>query len=276
MHLLEYFSQYDSLFTMEWQEKTSFSVPYIWQCWLQGTQALPPLAKACIRSVQVHCADKKIKFLDQTIVGNFIKIPVHIQEKYQKGLICPAHFTDYIRVALLAKYGGTWIDATVLVTAKLPQDFFSQTFFAYCFPPWCEHAHMPKKEHIFSEQTRPIDRRCFSNWFMHAQQNSRFMHIIKGFLETYWLRENVAFDYFFFHLFCTYAVLKDAYCAKLFQAMPKQSNAYAHLLQQCLLHPFDAATFENIQKLSPLHKLTHKMEEKVAQDSFGYFLGNAD
>jgi hypothetical protein len=37
-------------------------------------------------------------------------------EKYQKKIIDNTHFSDLLRLELLIKYGGTWIDASVLVT----------------------------------------------------------------------------------------------------------------------------------------------------------------
>ena len=37
-------------------------------------------------------------------------------EKWEKGRIPAAMFSDLLRVELLIKYGGTWIDSTVLCT----------------------------------------------------------------------------------------------------------------------------------------------------------------
>ena len=42
-----------------------------------------------------------------------------------------AHFTDIIRLALLYNYGGVWIDATILLTDYLPQEYFEMDYFMF-------------------------------------------------------------------------------------------------------------------------------------------------
>ena len=52
---------------------------------------------------------------------------VMVMEKWEKGIITHTHMTDLLRLELLIKYGGMWIDATVLCTAKeeeIPCYFF--------------------------------------------------------------------------------------------------------------------------------------------------------
>ena len=54
--------------------------------------------------------------------------------KYEKGIIPKAQFTDIIRLALLDKYGGVWIDSTMFETGELPKEVFSSEFFTYKNP----------------------------------------------------------------------------------------------------------------------------------------------
>ncbi len=273
MHVLEYLAQYDAIFSTEWEEPAqSFPIPYIWQCWLQGKEHMPPLVKACMHSVQCHNTEHKIKIIDENSVHQYITIPQHILIKYQQKKICPAHFVDYIRVALLAKYGGTWMDATVFFTQPLPKHIFKQSFFAFALPSWCELTKLPAMEEVFTTHMRSLDARSFSNWFMHAKAHTRYILLIKKFLEEYWLREESAFDYFFFHIFCTYALFKDPQCAESFINMPKISNAHAHLLQQCLTKEYDATLFKNICQLTAVHKLMHSPEGALTPQCFAQFL----
>ena len=46
---------------------------------------------------------------------------LNIEEKFEKGKIGMAHFSDLLRISLLAKWGGMWIDSTALCT---DEDFF--------------------------------------------------------------------------------------------------------------------------------------------------------
>ncbi len=273
MNILEYFSTYDYLFESATENyENTFTIPYVWQCWLQGHENAPKIVRTCLKSIKNEHGNLKIKILDVKNIHNFITIPKHILEKYAKGYICHAHFTDYVRVALLAKYGGTWIDATVFLTDKIPQNIFEQEFFAFKFPPWCDLNSLPALEIIFSEKTRKLDMRAFSNWFMHAKSNNRLIKLIKVFLEEYWARENAPFDYFMFHFFATYIILKDAHCGNIFKNMFEINSAYAHLLQQCLLQSYDANLYAQIQASSPIHKLMHNFTEEIQADTFITFL----
>ncbi len=278
MSILECLKQYDYIFAAQLEDyHTNFEINYIWQCWLQGEHNAPELVKTCLQSVQKYQPEFKIKLLHEDNVQDFITIPQFILEKYRKGLITPAHFSDYIRVALLTKYGGTWLDATVFLTDKIPENIFKQDFFAPKFPPWCKLPTLPSIANTFSTSVRKMDKLCFSNWLMHAKCNSRLLKIIKLFLEEYWAKENVAFDYFMFHLFSTYVILKDAKCKDIFRNMLELSNAYAHLLQQCLLREYDAELFNKIQKTSSIHKLIHSLDGEIAQNSFAsYLIQSAD
>ena len=46
-------------------------------------------------------------------------------EKHKNNIIDNTHFSDLLRLELLIKYGGTWIDASVLIT-KYDKSFFKR------------------------------------------------------------------------------------------------------------------------------------------------------
>ncbi len=267
--MLQHLTKYEYVLQKDVEKEHSvFPIPYIWLCWLQGASAMPELVRACVRSVQKHHPQHKIKLLDYTNIQNFITIPEHILHKHDTGVIGYAHFCDYVRVALLAKYGGTWIDSTVFLTHTLPNDVFNEDFFAYTFPPWCNLTVVPSLEVVFSDSTKEQDRKIFSNWLLHAKPNNRCVVLLKLFLEEYWAHEDRAFDYYMFHLFATYMVLQDSICAKIFKDMLKINNAYAHLMQQCQNRPIDLQLYEEITGLSPVHKLSYKITPQVLPHSF--------
>ena len=109
----------------------------IWILWFQGEKNAPELVKKCIESVRYFHSDKQVIVLDFESLKNYIEIPNYIQEKYEKGIIPHANFSDYVRLCLLAKYGGTWIDSTLLLTDKLPDYMLNSELFmvkkSYCF-----------------------------------------------------------------------------------------------------------------------------------------------
>ena len=103
--------------------------------WLQGEENLPLLARCCYNSLKMNAAPYKITFIDEKNYSDYVDIPQYIFEKFKAGKMKPAHFTDVIRINLLERYGGLWLDATILVTEPLDKykkiwrlPFFSQKF----------------------------------------------------------------------------------------------------------------------------------------------------
>ena len=100
----------------------------IWWCWLQGIENAPSIVKACFNSlmrefkgssvqeVQGASDGYDIKVIDSENWKEYVNLPEHIIKKWEKKQIPPALFSDLLRLELLIKYGGTWIDSTVLCT----------------------------------------------------------------------------------------------------------------------------------------------------------------
>ena len=117
----------------EKQEKVKNS-DTIWMCWLQGMEKAPLLVQRCYESIQKNIPGKKIILLDESNIFEYISLPDDIVEKWKKGIIGAAHFTDLVRLQLLITHGGYWIDATVLCTdGKLFQCLDKEPLFMYSF-----------------------------------------------------------------------------------------------------------------------------------------------
>lgn len=90
----------------------------IWWSWLQGESEAPELAKVCLESLRKNFPDYKIVIVTNDNLDNYVKLPQTILDKFNAGWIKGAHFADIIRLNLLAKYGGVWMDATVFCTGN--------------------------------------------------------------------------------------------------------------------------------------------------------------
>lgn len=81
----------------------------IWSCWLQGIEQAPELVKACLAS-QKRCLNTgEHRALSVEIYHKWVEIPDFIEQKYKKGIIPAALFSDILRLAVLKKYGGIWM-----------------------------------------------------------------------------------------------------------------------------------------------------------------------
>lgn len=91
----------------------------IWVLWWQGVSQAPGIVKACIKSIQRNAENHPVHLLSKDNLKDYVDIPSFIFEKVDKGEITLTHLSDIIRMSLLAKYGGFWIDSTVYVTQKI-------------------------------------------------------------------------------------------------------------------------------------------------------------
>ena len=88
----------------------------IWWCWLQGLEHAPKIVTACYNSLKKNVPEYEIKVVDAKNWNEYVELPDYIVMKWEKKQIPSALFSDILRLQLLIKYGGTWIDSTVLST----------------------------------------------------------------------------------------------------------------------------------------------------------------
>ncbi|MBR1399939.1 MAG: capsular polysaccharide synthesis protein [Alphaproteobacteria bacterium] len=259
--IYDYLKKYSYILDKNFSIEDSKESNYVWQYWGQGIENAPDIVKRCFESVNTYCSDSKIIRLTDDTVENYIELPSFIKEKMKKGIISKTHFSDYLRTCLLAKYGGTWIDATVLLTDKIPNNILNSDFFVFRPIAWSECGFVPSMQMLKLLDKIPTylgSFLCLSVWFIHTKTNNRILLYTKALLEEYWKNETTLIDYFIFHYFITLCVLNDNGCKKIYETMPNLANRNPHLLQNVLLDKYDEILFSEIKKLSSIHKLTYK------------------
>lgn len=91
----------------------------IWIMWFQGINNAPQIIKSCIQSILINRAKHPVIFLDKSNIKKYLELPEYILSKFEDRLFTITHFSDIVRMALLSKFGGYWIDSTYLITAPL-------------------------------------------------------------------------------------------------------------------------------------------------------------
>lgn len=221
----------------------------VWVLWFQGENNAPACVRTCIDSIRSFLPGKKITVLDESNIFDFVALPDHILEKYRAGIISKTHFSDIVRAALLSTLGGTWIDATVLLT-QTPPVFYTDS-------------------PLFLLQTlRPGNcgqRIPLSTWFITSQQTNRTLILVRELLYSYWRTHNHIADYFLVHYCIQFAL--DQYPEERSSILPC-TNEHAQILLTKLAKPFDEEMWSHIKSLSPIHKTSYKIHEKCGQDSY--------
>ena len=227
----------------------------IWVLWLQGENEAPPLVKQCIKNIKKYNSGREVRVLTNDNIFQYIGLPDFIIDKKRKGIISNTHFSDIIRVCLLEKYGGTWIDATVLLTGEIPEVILMQDFFAFSIPVSSMSYHF----HLFS------------SWFLHVKPEHVFIKNIKNSLFKYWEKEDALVDYFTLHLMAFNIIQGDQLFIDIWENTLNISNEAPHALQKRLNDKFDPVVFEEIKKQSTIHKLTYKINNRKQGSFFDEF-----
>ena len=209
----------------------------VWLFWYQGLDEAPILIKKCIESIKKVFEDKEVIILTKNNFEKYVQFPDYIINKFNKGIITFTHFSDLIRIELLAKYGGIWCDATLYFTDKIPNYVEKSDLFVF------------KNIDLDRCDKRPI---VASNWFIASKKNNDIIVATRDLLFEYYRKEKYIKNYYFFHLFFTMATQKFR---DEWKNVPTFSNVNPHLLQFELLDTFNKERFEQIKSLSFVHKL---------------------
>ena len=212
----------------------------IWFCWLQGLENAPEVVKKCFASIKKHLSDREVRVIDSTNVGKYITLPEIIRKRHEKGQIPPALYSDMIRLELLIKYGGTWIDSTVLCTGRnFPSEYLDSDLFLF-------------------QYTRPgtSEFNGISNWFISSCRNHPLLIMLRNLLCRYWEDFDCTLNFFIFHMFFSMIVKERP---SLVENMPLGNSRDCLVLEHLLGKPFDASQYEKIVSKSAFHKLTYRL-----------------
>ena len=95
--------------TMENEESSNDVPKTIWTYW--DKEPLPDFIEKCIDSWRKHNPNYKVIVLNNSNLNTYWPDLDMNNMKHVEG---PAHFSDVIRVHIIAKYGGIWSDASVI------------------------------------------------------------------------------------------------------------------------------------------------------------------
>lgn len=138
--MMENFIQFFPSNALRLNEPVYSGKKYAWSCWWQGMEKSPDIIKACINSQRRHLPKEvELIVITRNNYRDYVDFPGYLLDKVEDGRVTLTTFSDVIRACLLYKYGGIWLDSTILLTESLPLDFwyydlFTLREFRYCLP----------------------------------------------------------------------------------------------------------------------------------------------
>ena len=96
-------------------------------CWFGGA-ALPPLAQKCIRSWRRRCPEYEIREWNESNC-DILSAPLYVRQAFEAKKW--AFVTDYIRLDVVYRYGGIYLDTDVEVIKTLDPFLDNRTYFGF-------------------------------------------------------------------------------------------------------------------------------------------------
>lgn len=211
----------------------------IFVCWFQGLESAPDIVKICYKSLQKYHQDKDIVIITEDNYSQYVSFPQFIIDRYNDGSIKKTHFSDLLRLELLIKYGGCWVDSTAYFTARIPDYILNSNLFL--FQSFREH----------DGRTSSI-----SNWFINSCSNNKMLLLERDLLYYYWKNNNKLRNYFIFHKFFEKIVI-ELYSDE-WKKVLISDNSSPKILDCYLFDKFNQEWYDIIADKSFIHKFMYK------------------
>ncbi len=249
----------------------------VWFLWLQGYDKAPLVVRKCYDSWLKNNPGWQVIFLDEHNISDYIGLQKTDNMTNQAS-------SDILRINLLAKHGGVWVDATSFCTRPLDEwlyKYLDTGFFAF---------------------ERPAPDRMIASWFIASAKYNYITNTYKNKVNGYWdenpgmrfiessqwrflnkrlnkLGPQVWFSttvctllkvypYFWFHYLFENIYLRDNQFKAMWDSTPKLSADTPHRLQNIgLFARLDDQTKAEIDnKISPVYKLTWKFAAEACKE----------
>ena len=230
----------------------------VWTCWLQGMDDAPYMVKKCIESQKKALPDYEHRILTLENYHQWVELPEYVVKKFRKGKIPRALFTDLLRLAVLKKYGGVWLDASVLFTGFENEKLLKRWY-------KIEQSEFTIYRYFQRGRKEPVG---LSNWFIAVRLNEFVVSSVLDMLLAYWKDYNCTVDYYFMHLFismCLNAVPSIA------GNMPRENSYHSIMLGNVLAKDYNKDWWDDVKAHVFLHKLNYRKADEAAKNPHSFY-----
>ena len=225
--------------------------------WWQGFDNCPEIVSSCLKSIKKHLGNHELIMLSAENFSDYVKFPDYILEKLENKEISLTHFSDLLRVSLLEKYGGIWLDATIFINREYDNEIYNYSFYTVKHGLYADY-------HI-----------CRGKWttsvFM-SSKNNFFMSYIKHFLLEYWKNENFPITYLFLDCIISLGYDYIDEIKNIIDAVP-MNNTDIFKIEKYYTMPYEKEKFDIDNSQTYLYKMNYKRKLIKEQDGHLTFYG---
>ena len=226
----------------------------IWIFWWQGMEAAPNIVKKCLNSVKQCAENHKIIIISKENYKEYADIPDYIIDKVNTGKISLTHFSDILRLELLYKNGGIWMDATLWMTGRIPTSAYDFPFFTIKHGKYSDYH---------------VCRGKWSTFFMGAGKNNPLIKFCRDFHYEYWKKENSPICYLLLDIPFCIAYDNFEWAKLMIDAVP-ENGTMVFAMQENMNSIYDSEQFKQWCENTYVHKVSYKIpfeEEKDGKDT---------
>lgn len=236
----------------------------IWTAWLQGEENAPEVVRLTLASIRKNSNGHRVIVLTNDNIGEYVDIPLEIKRKYCAGVIGNAHYADIVRMMILSKYGGLWLDATTFVYEKIDNNSFFTPFYSIG---------------VYGEsKSRFISNNKWVVGVIGGSQDSLFLSQISEMLIAYWLENDLCVDYFVFDYLIAVLYQNDKCFKSIVDLLPQMKNR-SNKLRHIINEPYRPGILDEVFKKNQVYHLTYKQSYQKQTDDgritiYGYMYNN--
>ncbi|VDH89579.1 Hypothetical predicted protein [Mytilus galloprovincialis] len=162
----------------------------IWLFWDKGPKLAPNLQQACMKSWEIQNPEYETIHLNLLTAEKLIRRKEKYKDDVWNNISIQAK-SDIIRVELLAKYGGVWVDATV--RCNIPLIY------------WIEHITSVSHFFVFERTDlyiTPAVRPHIASWFIASSNCSYIVQTLRKTIQHIWAKQPnpyQVYGYFWLH-----------------------------------------------------------------------------
>lgn len=151
----------------------------IWVYW-NDERYMPSMVMSCIQRIRDNANGHKVIIITKDNVTDYLDFDPVVWRKWREGKITPTHFSDFVRAGLLLKYGGVYMDSTILLTQPLPAYVTESDYYTN---------HLPSVNHTNVSGGR------WSSFFQACHKDCLLMQVVLEIFTEYWKRYDALADY---------------------------------------------------------------------------------
>ena len=169
--------------------------------WDKGYDDLPDIGKICVQSWKKLNPEYRIIFLNKSNIYDFLDKEL-LEEIWTKNQIQTQ--SDLIRINLLKKHGGIWIDMTVYCSVPLKK--------------WLSYK-MKSGLFLFKYRCNDCNDLGLASWFIACNKNNYIIEEICEKYNKFW-EKNTKSIYFNFHVIAKNTIRLNPKCLDIYRRIP--------------------------------------------------------